>query len=265
MSHTGQWQFGLGIPDIRAYRACIGWDYGYSPDPSTFLIGVQHTMDGPWMTYARVSLYQVRPERQIEVLKYIVQSVLGNTCAMISTDSDYSYHELMSDRNRWLFDNRCKRALPNGVAKIDMITGQFVTDEDLKRPDIRMHQQEGKVSLQNRRYWMTETVRRMMSNAIQNGAGRKLHLGVDPELENEFMVTVERREGGRITYHVPKRANIGGARVLPDQIFDSLRFLVDAISEVDKGEIGVNASELMGVLGWAGRPDPARPWISSYG
>ena len=265
MYHTGQWQLGVGIPAVRAYRTCIGWDYGYSPDPSTFLIGVQHKMDDPWVTYARVSLFQVKPERQIEVLKYLVQTVLGNTVAMISVDNDYSYHELNSDRHRWLFGSRSKRAIPNGVVKIDMITGQLLTDEDLKRPDIRQHQQEGKVTLQNRRYWMTETLRRMMGNAIQNGAGRKLHLGVDPELENEFMVTVERREGGKITYHVPKRANIGGTRVLPDQIFDALRFLIDAISEVDRGEIGVNASELMEVLGWAGHADPNQPWIASYG
>jgi len=238
------------IPQVRCYRAAVGWDWGYSPDPSTFVLAYQMAENQPWRTYARVSLYQVTLPKQVEVLKHLVSVVLGYKHSMISVDNNGAYQTCLSETNKYMFDGRMKLTNQGGAVEIDSDTGTLVTPETKESYDIANRRKEGKIVRMGRKYWLTEQLRRFMLNSILKADGVQLELGFDPDLENDFVSTVERKTAsGQTIYDVPKQGKVN-----MDQNLDAVRALIDSIVEVERfGQpVGVDYSGMLKQLGWIG-------------
>lgn len=238
------------IPQVRCYRAAVGWDWGYSPDPSTFVLAYQMAENQPWRTYARISLYQVTLPKQVEVLKHLVSVVLGYKHSMISVDNNGAYQTCLSETNKYMFDGRMKLTNQGGAVEIDSDTGTLVTPETKESYDIANRRKEGKIVRMGRKYWLTEQLRRFMLNSILKADGVQLELGFDPDLENDFVSTVERKTAsGQTIYDVPKQGKVN-----LDQNLDGVRALIDSIVEVERfGQpVGVDYSGMLKQLGWIG-------------
>ena len=239
------------IPQVRCYRAAVGWDWGYSPDPSTFVLAYQMAENQPWRTYARVSLYQVTLPKQVEVLKHLVSVVLGYKHSMISVDNNGAYQTCLSETNKYMFDGRMKLTNQGGAVEVDADTGTLVTPETKESYDVANRRKEGKIARMGRKYWLTEQLRRFMLNSILKADGVQLELGFDPDLENDFVSTVERKTAsGQTIYDVPKQGKVN-----LDQNLDGVRALIDSIVEIERfGQpIGVDYSGMLNQLGWIGK------------
>lgn len=244
----------LKIPSVQCIRAAIGWDYGFSPDPTTFTVAIQQEEDSSWKTYCRISLYNTPLHRQIDILKYLWNVILNGKAMMISTDNQIAFQEIMKDEVRHIFGDRCRHVNIQGTVNIDTETGKVVTEKDEKDAEVMLHKADGKIVFMTMKHWLTEKLREyMMSAILKNETGTRLELGYDGELESEFIGTVERKQGNKTTYEVPKNSN----KVNADQIVDSMRYLVESIYEIEmmrnRGEdsgYNVDLSE----FGWTGKP-----------
>jgi hypothetical protein len=265
MKETLGWQAGLRIPTVQCSRAAIGWDWGYSPDPTTFVVAFQRDTDGPWYTHCRVQLFRVQLPLQIDILRYLVQTVVANKMAMLSTDNIPAYQMLLDDNNVDMFGGRVTLTNLGGKVEVDTTTGEVVTDENRTRIDIQMNKKAGKLAHVGRKYWLTQQLRQMMANALGENEGSKLWLGYDHILESEFTVTVERRRGNYIVYELP-RTGRSGSGVPPDQIVDTLRSLVDAIVKADPAqEFDPDYSAVLDEMGFAGRMPPGETYSPPWG
>jgi len=256
----------LRIPQCQCIKSCIGWDWGFAPDPSTFVLGVKMTDNGPWQTYARISLYQVGLPNQLAVLKYLVISVLRNTMMMLSIDSPECYQMLLSPDNKYLFENHIKMTNQGGTVEIDQITGKLITEQMLSDPEVQQHRKDGKVIKARRKYFLTEMFRRYMANSLlKSESDVRLEMFYDSELESELVSTIERKtEAGYTVYEVPRSKGVG--KVAMDQIVDACRALVDCIVEVEHyGEPEqVNYDEVIAAMGWSGSVNPDRKWRGAW-
>lgn len=243
----------LKIPSVSCLRAAIGWDYGFSPDPTNFIVAIQTDEDGPWKTYCRVSLYSTPKHRQVDVLKILCQNVLNNKVMLISTDNNDCIQELYREENIHIFQNRAKLSNPGGTVEIDTITGKIVLESDDKNLDVIRHREDGKVVKEGRKYWMTELLRRyMMSAILKNPNEVRLELGYDGEMESEFIGTVERKTEKKTVYDVPRNAQ----KVPQDQTVDALRYLVDAICDIEgmrHSDEPVDYTSSLQAFGWTGK------------
>jgi hypothetical protein len=90
-----------------------------------------------------------------------------------------------------------------------------------------------------------------MLNSILKADGVQLELGFDPDLENDFVSTVERKTAsGQTIYDVPKQGKVN-----LDQNLDGVRALIDSIVEIERfGQpVGVDYSGMLNQLGWIGK------------
>ena len=241
----------IRVPQVQCYRAVCGWDFGTSPDPANFTIAVQYEQGAPWMTYARVALYQVPVDKQIIVLKYLWTSVMNYKCMMVSVDSQECYQMLNADENRFLFEGHCKETKQGGMSEVDVVTGRVITPETEHYPDVELHRKEKKIIKMGRKHFLTWMLLRYMANSIMESQTEvKLELGLDPDLESEMKSTVERRTEHHVVYVVPKMGKVN-----QDQCLDSLRAAVDGIVEIDGTMVldNFNYEEMISALGWGGR------------
>src|SRR3990172_505785 len=245
----------LKVPHVRPKRACIGWDYGFSPDPTTFLVAIQIGDDPVWYTYCRISLYQTDMDSQFEVLKYLVTGVLDNRVAMISTDRQDGYQKMIHEVNIHIFSHKCKLSNPGGQVEMDLETGEFIPDDMRDDPEIVTKRRLKKTVYQGRKYYMTAVMRRMMQATLLKADDYpRLMLGYDSEFENELVLVVERRTDKKIVYDLPKQGRTIG-RVTPDQILDAARYLCDSIVTVDATGFRrePDMTELISEMGWGGK------------
>lgn len=253
----------IRIPSVQCIRAAIGWDYGFSPDPTTFLVAIQTEENGPWKSYCRVSLYNTPLHHQIDVLRFIIDNVLLNRVAMISTDNQIAFQEMMREELQYIFRNIIKLANPGGTIEYDTELNIVVDDSNRDRPEIVLHKNDGRVIKEWRKYWLTEMFRRYMSNVIlQRTDNTRLELGYDSELESELLGTVERRQRDHTVYEVGKDAH----KVNQDQITDAARYCVDSIMQIESNRSTpeqANMDELIAVMGWAKRSG-AEKWIAPW-
>lgn len=244
----------LRIPQVQCMKAAIGWDFGFSPDPSTFVLGVKYSDEQPWKTYARVTLYQTMLPKQIDVLKYIWTFVLNNKGVLISIDSPECYQMLLADENNYMFGDRVRLTNQGGTVEMDTVTGRMVTESMQSDPEFQQHRKDGKVAKVRRKYFLTEQWRKMMQNhMLKAEAETRLEMGFDPELESELIATIERRqESGYVTYEVPKSK---GSKITQDQATDGMRALVDCIVEIESQRITepFDVSGMISALGWGGK------------
>lgn len=254
----------LRIPQVQCMKAVVGWDWGYSPDPGTFVLAVKYSETDSWKTYARVTMYQVALPKQIEILKYIWTFVLNHKGVMISIDSPECYQMLLAEENRYLFDGKVKLTNQAGTAEMDTITGKIVTESMQTDPEVVQHRKDGKVIKVRRKYFLTEQWRRAMSNHMLKAESElRIEMAYDSELESELLSTVERKmESGYTTYEVPKGKGL--AKITLDQTTDAMRAAVDSIIEVESQVLKepFDYAAMMSSLGWAGRKnqdDPFKP------
>jgi len=248
----------LKVPHVRPKRACIGWDYGFSPDPTTFLVAIQIGDDPVWYTYCRISLYQTDMDSQFEVLKYLVTGILDNRVAMVSTDRQDGYQKMIHETNIHIFRDKCKLSNPGGQVEMDLETGEFIPDDMRDDPDIVTKRRLKKTVYQGRKYYMTAVMRRMMQATLLKADDYpRLMLGYDSEFENELVLVVERRTDKKIVYDLPKQGRTIG-RVTPDQILDAARYLCDSIVTVDATGFRrePDMTELISEMGWVGKRLP---------
>lgn len=244
----------LRIPSISPLRCVIGWDYGQSPDPSTFIIATQEADGAPWKTYARIALYGVVPPKQLEVMDYIFDVICNRRCLMISVDNRIIYHDLLDDDRRARYEGRVKLTQFNATVEIDMMTGRMVTDANRDDPAVLEHRKQGKIVKDWRKYMLTEMFKRMMLNMIyDNTSETRLELGYDAELESELLGTIERRTESHVVYDVPRsKSNKNNPK--PDQACDAMRAVTDCILTVE-AEMpqakAVDTSELIAAMGWS--------------
>jgi hypothetical protein len=252
----------LKVPSVGCIRAVIGWDYGFSPDPTNFFVAVQSQESGAWQSYCRISLYNTPLHRQIEILKMLVSNVLNNKVVCISTDNQIAYQEMMREENVHVFKDLAKMSNPGGTIEYDTVDGIIVEESNKDRPEIVAHRNEGKIIKEWRKYWLTEMFRRYMISAIlRKETDVRLELGYDADLESELISTVERKTRNHTVYETPRDRN----KVNLDQIVDSARYCVDAIMEVESKRFHpqeVDMSAMLSALGWAGKKnsDWRPPW-----
>jgi hypothetical protein len=252
----------LRIPSVSCLRAVIGWDYGFSPDPATFIAAIQTEEGGSWKSYCRVSLYNTALHQQIEILRYLVASVFAQKVVMISTDNNIAFQEMSQEEVRHIFGNISKLSNPGGIIEYDTIDSVIVDESNKDKPEVVLHRSEGRIIREWRKYWLTEMLRRYMMNAILHKTDDiRLELGYDSELESEFLGTVERKTRTHTVYEVGKNSN----KVNLDQIVDATRYMVDAIMWVEsnrtKSNEAVDMDELLSVMGWSGE---AKGWIAPW-
>jgi len=245
----------LRIPSVNPLRAVIGWDYGESPDPTTFLLAVQYADKTPWQTYARISLYGVPSPRQLEVLQHLWENTLNRKCVMLSMDNKVQYHYMMEDKYKALFEGKIKMTQFNSTVEIDMVTGKMVTETNKDDQIVLEHRKDGKIIKDWRKYLLTEQLKRyMLSHIYGDTEHTRLELGYDPDMENELLGTVERRTMSHVVYDTPKvKSNKNSPK--PDQIVDALRALTDAILVVDSekpDEVPQDISAMLASFGWTG-------------
>jgi hypothetical protein len=241
----------IRVPSVQCIRAVIGWDYGYSPDPATFFCVIQTEEGGAWKSYARISLYSTPLHQQIEILRHLISNVFSGRVVCVSTDNQIGHQEMMRPETQHIFRDIAKLSNPGGTIEYDLVDGIIVDDSNKDRPEIALHRADGKIIKEWRKYWLTEMLRRYMTNAIlRREDDVSLELGYDAELESELLSTVERRTEKHTVYEVPK-----DARKTPlDQITDALRYAVDGILLVESSKRkaqSVDMSGLLAVMGWA--------------
>src|SRR3990167_154422 len=86
----------LGIPAIRADKFCVGWDYGYSPDPSVLIVAYSREPN-KWETYARIDMRQVALPLQCRIVRHLYRNVLVGRLAALCCDSADAVQVLKDD------------------------------------------------------------------------------------------------------------------------------------------------------------------------
>jgi hypothetical protein len=256
----------LKIPQVQCYQAVIGWDYGFSPDCTTFVLCVRYSETGPWQTYARVALYATMLPRQIEVLKHLWVYTLNGKCAMLSIDSPESYQMLLSDENKFIFNDRIKATNQAGTVEYDLITGKAIEDKAEKvDAEFLEHRREGNTKKIRRKQFLTDLFRKYMNNQIMGSATDIcLVLGKDDELESELIATVERRtESGYVVFDVPKSK---ATKMTLDQATDAMRAVCDCIFSVthngESEEFGLE--EMLNAMGWSAKRSEVDKWEAEW-
>lgn len=256
----------LGTPSVLAKRCCIGWDFGLTVDPTTFLVGIQTEDNGAWRTYCRYSLYQTPVADQIEVLKMIIRRIVNEKFIMLSMDNPVAGEMLSSSDNLQYFNNKFKFTRAGANVDVDIETWKVVTDETKELPEVLDKKARGKILKMGRKYFLTETIRRMMLNQINSRRlETRLELGLDPELEGDLKSCIEQKtQGGTIVYPVARSKGVSG-KISPDQALDALRALVDSIVEIT-GQFQTTSPDALAMiasLGWVGKK--ADGWSPAWG
>jgi len=241
----------LGLPAVRADIFCIGWDYGYSPDPSVLLIAYRRGPIDRWECYARIVMRQVPLPLQIRVLRHLYHRTLLGTLGAVCCDKGEAIQSLQ-DKDPHLAD-RFHRTIPGGVTPLLDESGKLLLESDPKTGKIMP-------AMTWVKQYLTENIRQWMINANLSLAGRQFILGNDMEMVEELTGTTERKgEHGRIIYYGPPDPDHTG--VMMDHNTDALRHLADAIQHSLEKPVDEDETGLISVMGWVGKAvDWVAPW-----
>lgn len=239
----------LGLPAVRADKFCVGWDYGFSPDPA--ILKIAYLKDGIWLCYARIDMRQVPLPIQVRVVKYLYQHILQGILGGISTDNADAVQVLQADDPDRA--DRFFRAVPGGSMQMVDSEGKLVTETD---------PQSGKevpVKIRIKQH-LTERFREFMINHNLGLEGIQLVLGRDSEEHEELAGTTERRTESYVIYQGPPDPD--NSRGQLDHITDANRYLTDAIMRVAVSEqADESEAALIRAMGWRGAPGAWKaPW-----
>jgi len=222
----------LPFPSIRCYRFAIGWDYGFSPDPTVMVGAYQAFSDrDEWRTYCRVVLKSVAEPQQRKVFHHLRDKVFIGTFVGASVDNQSTVQNLqVSDQ---------ERSSLYQWTKFQGVTATPIVMDD------------GTVTTSNvpNKQYATELLRSWMLNYTTPLEGRTLILGNDQEVVDEMGGTMEKRGSQYTVYIGPPDPN--NSRIRLDHNTDAHRALVQAIdtgcrlAEEDDSE-----EAILGQMGW---------------
>lgn len=241
----------LGIPSVRAEKFCIGWDYGYSPDPA--VLEIAYTRGGnKWECYARITMRQVTTPIQCRIVKYLYANVLMGSLGIVACEHSSSVQDMqVLDPEK---SDRFIQTNPGGTMGMVDAEGQ---------PVLRLSEKTGKpepVEIRVKQY-LTEQFRQYMINENLDLPGIRLVLGNDRELIEELAGTTEMKtQAGYTVYYGPPDPNSSGKML--DHSTDACRNLVNAIMRsTDRPE--ESEDELLAAMGWTGG-DGSTGWGASW-
>lgn len=217
----------VGIGSVRCEKFALGWDYGYSPDPSE-LTGAYTMGNDEWQCYFRLTMRRVPLPHQAKIINYIIGHVFSGQFIGISGDHSGGMQTLqLLDPERAQF---YVWANPGGSTPEQMVT----------KVDAEGRQTVEAVNLNNKQM-QTEFLKAWMINAVVGIEGRKLWLGKDLAAVDQLVGTTEHKtQFKRVAYMGPPDPD-RKASIL-DHIRDSLTYLCYAIqvglgliSEEDEG------------------------------
>jgi len=193
----------LGMPSMRADVFCIGWDYGYSPDPSMLVISYE-VEEGVWECYARIQLQQIALPIQCRIVRYLYNHICLGPIGAICCDSTQAIQ--MLQHNDPDLADRFHVTQPGGsVPLMDQDTGEAV---------MKINEVTGRaesVTVRTKQY-LTEIFRQMMINSLLNLEGTKLWLGQDTDMIDELAGTTERKTPAGYTVYIgppdPNRSSV---------------------------------------------------------
>jgi len=233
----------LGMGAVRAPLFCVGWDYGFSPDPSVLVIACQRE-EWKWECVARIVMRQVALPIQARVVRYIYQRLLVGSLGAICCDSADAIQTLQANDPQRA--DRFIRTMPGGMMPIVDELGQPVVEaeEDGKEPK--------PVTMRVKQY-LTEKLRQFMLNANLDLPGQQLKIGNDPDLIEELAGTVERRtQAGYAVYYGPPNPDNPGT--MNDHSTDGCRYLSDAIlHSIVRADESNDEAALIAAMGWSGK------------
>lgn len=198
----------------------IGYDYGYSPDPSVIIVFGTND-DSAWYMTARFKLEAVKQPDQIAFIKKLCETSLRRQVALISTDNVQA-KQLIESSIPWLRQSLLGNELvtwsvPQGT------TERIDTDGE---PTLTP---KGKpVTVRNKEF-QTELLRESMTYATLNAPyyfSFALPKGDDDTLDELAGTSAVRTNAGYLTFHSPKKTI--GSKSDDDHITDALRFSADA-------------------------------------
>jgi hypothetical protein len=226
----------LGIPSVRVYEFCIGVDYGFSPDPEEIICAYRMSESSDeWVTYCRIELRRVAMPRQVEIILYIIRSIIIGKFAGLSCDNISLVQSLQSadpdNQDLYLWSS------PAGITKTS----------------IKESGGDKEVSVRNKEYYVT-LLKRYLMNAVVGLFGIRLWLCQDPAAIDELVGTTERKlDSGYTVYYGPTDPRASGTPRQLDHIRDGLSYLCAAISlSVMSVAMDDTSDELMDALGWVG-------------
>lgn len=250
----------LAIGSVRCHQFAIGWDYGYSPDPSTIIGAYRESEDDAWQTYCRVVMRRVALPHQAVLVQHIIEHVFIGQFVGLCCDHLSAIQEMQArDRDR---ARRYLWAVPAGSTKIVVKPILAEDDSEFSLSDPLPEMDEETASIRNKQFFI-EKLKEWLVNAAVGLEGRKLWLAEgDPEVSEELAGTTERKtQAGYTIYYGPVDPNIKGGQL--DHNRETLQHLCHAIYEGMQVE-GDSASEdeLLAVLGWtpSGREEWRAPW-----
>lgn len=231
----------LGLGAVRAPLFVIGWDYGFSPDPSVLLVACQRE-EWKWECVARIVMRQVALPIQARVVRYIYQRLLVGSLGAICCDSVDAIQTLQANDPQRAAS--FIRTMPGGMMPIVDELGQPVmeAEEEGKEP---------KPVVMRVKQYLTEKLRQFMLNANLDLPGPQLRLGNDPDMVEELAATVERKtQAGYAVYYGPPNPDNPGQML--DHNVDSARMLADAIlHSIVRQEDHEDETALIAAMGWA--------------
>lgn len=238
----------LAIPATRAHRAAIGWDYGYSPDPSVIFLAVEREPND-WYVYCGITLERVHVPHQVAVVRYLMARVC-DAVRKVSCDNVACVQLLQSED--YARPERYLLSQPGGSVQVPLSgqrTEYFIPPESAEEA-LSVEQRFASVG---RKEHYTNLLREWMSNAVSGAKGTKLRLGDDQRVISELISTTEKKSGTRTVYiPIPDPERRGSYL---DHNTDALRFLCHAIQEAGEERENDEGDELAAEMGWAGRPN----------
>lgn len=77
----------VGIPSVRVNKFALGWDYGFSPDPSVVWGGYCLEDEKDWQMYFRLTMRRVAGPHQYAIVKHLVNTVFQGKFIGCMTDN----------------------------------------------------------------------------------------------------------------------------------------------------------------------------------
>jgi hypothetical protein len=244
----------VSLPYIEGAYYCVGYDYGYSPDPSSITICFSRDRR-VWYELARIHLFRVKQPIQVRFIMWLLASGLRGNCLALSTD-DAKLVQAVEQVNHDTYDN----VYAGIVHHSDPGSATTLTTEDGKE----VMGEDGKPIRQPNKQYFTEELRLVFQSTLTaSTSGIHLWLGEDKPLIDALSGMTERKTGS-IHNHVVYEC----AEKEQEHDADSLRYLIHAaLAATKREEKGEDMRAYEGALGWAGpasSSEYARAWTAPW-
>ena len=248
----------LAVPTVRCREFAIGWDYGYSPDPSVVHFAVKFDDADDWYCYLKLEMRRVPIQLQVQIIDYLRLHTFSGKFLSLSTDKADAvqiFQGLYSET-----PNLFMWASPGGSTEVDVRLAQTqeysvyqnLTDEEKKKKFAKVPNKQLYVG-----YFKS-----WMINARIPLEGRKVSIGQDEDAYSELLSTTERKsDTGRLTFFHLLDPNIRGGFL--NHTFEAYLYLCHAIQvgslETQNKD---RENDLIAAMGWVGELE--RKWEAPW-